>query len=412
MAITIPLTPGGDAGADISRCLANNPGEDHFILPRGEFRWTTSVAITRRVRFTGTRVGEEIHEGGTWLLGFVDDPDAPPVSLFSISGTAARGSVFEDFGIYQGLSQLYPGPARWLPNGWQTRNTTTDVTTAIAQMNAAPWVFTVSTLGRVDFDNLHFVICARAIRTCNSGRLNVGKLTGCFYRNAISIEQARDVSYIGTIHDWTYSFCSTGLPAGWIKGKAQGSSVLSLARSDGLFCQGIFAFNAFAGVQLLDEGSGTTTNASIDNLYADFCHHGIVGGSIRGAELSIRRMTFHGEDYSLSLPGQPAVELQNSHAIALYNSDTQGNIIRVEHARVQRCGGAAVLLGGSNNRLLLGHFHALSWNTHASYVQALFETGTGNGNQVLVSDPLIDDLAGRPHPASSNLFAAETRAGF
>jgi len=255
-----------------------------LILGARQYTLLTPVTLTSAITVEGQGFQySTMPSTGTWLIiggaGF---------NPFTISGQAARGTVFKRMAVYQ--SHPGSGTANWAPSVY-------------------PFVWTVAnTYGEVVFEDIYLCAIYQGIITVNAGRVRFERITGQPFLRGIVVDQAYDICRFTGIHFWTY-WSSAASVINWQQANGAG---IELQRCDGPdLAEGTFIFGYKDGLLLSSSSNGVTTMLT-GHLVTDCCRNGLhISGENASVQLSTLYCTGEAIDSS-TLPDSNALLIESN----------------------------------------------------------------------------------------------------
>ncbi|CAB4139489.1 hypothetical protein UFOVP347_30 [uncultured Caudovirales phage] len=317
-----------DAAYCIQRAIGDNPNETDFVVPPGEFTYTSTCTINRPVTIRGSGNPEMIYEGGTRLrfgIAAVRDGQNKPVpgligfrgTLFHVVG-GGRGSKFLDFSVMQAHDEMIepalPFPTLVVGETMEQRlNKLAIHNASVAEfgdmVSQYDWTFIVNgTVGGITIDRVNFPLAVKGIYLRDAGRSVIGTVRGEFIQQGIYGQELLDFTIFENIHHWPFEgpnsgHSTTSRERRNLRMEYEGrfSRTMWLARCDGAKIGHLFSFNAESALVLTNTTSGDNQGPpsaiTIGQLYADYCKYGILTWA-HNARVDISHFIYMGAKYS------------------------------------------------------------------------------------------------------------------
>lgn len=321
----------------INATSVNNPSI--IQLPPGICRIATGVVLNNVAPIIR---GYGYTEGPSPLMGTWLRLDVTGVTPFLIENANARGTVFEDLGVYE------PQPPTSI--GW----------TPIAYN----YFFDIeNTLGQVTFRNVLFAGITNGIKSYNSGRLDIESIYGQFYTNGVLIDDCQDIPRINYAHFWTYVTSDPNI----VSYQESNLDDILLERVDGIFLGDIFGLAQRSVIHMTTSASGVTTKAYLSNLYADFTQYGVWIDS-NNSTIQVANATTH----SYQFGGSAAIA--GSHGLYVTGNN---NVLQLGNWRTDLVQSTPIEITGTGNVLHAQSVWGNNFNT-LSNGSGLVDAASGN----------------------------------
>lgn len=304
--LKVPLD-GSDDAPSIQRAIAIACAGGSGVLRFLAHRYTLASAVSQPCAVQWKGQGWQEPNGGpgaampglgTWFT--IPDPSFTPVT---ISGPAASGSVFENFGIYQ----VHPAPSPgWMPIAY-------------------PYVFRVTgTNGEVTFRHIMGLAINRGITAYYAARLKIEDVRGQFFTNAIYADKNYDTTIINDARNWPYWSTNPGVMAY----EQKNYDHIILGRVDDAFIDRVFSLpgrstlklitTAADGANPLNLPGGSPTNLTLGSIRSDFVKWTIwntaIASQFDDLEISVASLVHQGAAWGglTPLPGSAAIKNDGS----------------------------------------------------------------------------------------------------
>lgn len=355
----------------VEACAA--AGVPGFLAP-GFYR-VNGATITDAVQIYGT-TGMEAYEanGGTWIVH-----DSPAVPAITFTGTAARGAILRNVAFKQNQPTVsQPNVAgSWSPTVY------------------APVIKVKDCYGGVSLRDLFFNGVYIGVEFDNSGRSELGGISGQFFKSVLVMDKQYDACKIGDIHHWPFWNASKAV----YKWQHNNHSTFVLGRVDSAVFSGkIFSYAGRYLFHFVNNGNGVATRIKAHSAQADAVPCGIyVAPGANGVTAEFGILDIQGQDLSIWPENLGAVP--NLPAILIDAVDPRINIqsLRTElHGQgVMRCTSPSgdPTTGAKGVQVRIGMLRATSYNLdggNACFNLGTTSTGTNGGwpqNQVWIAIP-------------------------
>jgi hypothetical protein len=362
---TFDDTPYFQKASDAARALR----ETRIRMPRSFYR-VASNGLSLTLRNGAEWIGDGHSEGGVMTgltsSGTTFGEDASGTWIKSNSQTAKitndggwpRGGAFRNVAFVQDHAVPTSG---WTPTTY-----------------ANPIFDFQSMQGAFTFENVRFHAVYKAINSYLSGRLQLKNIQSQVFSSLLVVDRALDkIRVNGGIDDWSFWSTDTNV----LQYTQASRDLITLGRCDGFYADGLFGICGSKTVRIVDNGYGTTTVFSVDQLYSD----------LTGTALSVEAAGFRGrvnllngqcEGITLSghgLPGSSAVN---------FTSAANGGLLDIGTLRAERFG-AYGINNLSNSLIGVGHHTYFSadgtlWNSPITPIRLIARESFSGG--VIVGD--------------------------